>query len=100
MWATEDARSLYGDDVEPLPSGDALIEGWRQKLGGIPLAIFDAILTAGGQGSREDICAAAETNPNLSTARNAFTKLRNLGLLESGRGDLQLAEHVMEALNG
>lgn len=98
LGVTDDASNRFGDHVEPLPTGSELLDGWRNRLGGVPLAIFDALLDAGGQGAREEICGHAGTDPNLSTARNAFTKLRNLGLLEPGRGDLRLNEHVLEAL--
>lgn len=93
-----DVAEEFADAVEPLPGGSDLLEGWRRRLGGVPLAIFDSLVARGGVGSREAVCDAAGADPNLSTARNAFTKLRNLGLLENGRGDLKLNEHVMEAM--
>lgn len=99
MWVTEKSWHTYEDEVETLPSGGHLLEGWRQKLGGIPLAIFDALIENGGVADRDVVCLAANTDPSLSTARNAFTKLRHLGLLEEGRGDpLRLTPHVIEAI--
>jgi hypothetical protein len=76
LWVTEAGRAQYADFAEELPSGDKLLEGWR------------------------GICAEAGTDPNSSTARNAYTKLRNLGLIETGgsKRDLQLTEHVLEAM--
>ncbi len=97
MRVTEEVHAQYVDSVEPLPSGDNLIEGWRSRLGGAPLAILDALIESGGIGTREDICAIAGLDPNLSTARNSYTDLRKIGLLEKGR-DLKLTEHVMEAI--
>lgn len=98
MRCTAEAHAQYEDSVEPLPSGDDLIQGWRGRLGGAVLALFDALVAAGGKGSREDICEAAGLDPGLSTARNAYTDLRKNGLLKPGRGDLELTDHVLEAM--
>jgi len=95
-WVADEHR----DHVPALPSGQDLIDQWRGRLGGAPLAIFDALLDTGvGRGHRAEICAVAQVDPNRSTARNAYTKLRALGLIESNTGKmLVLAPHVMEAL--
>lgn len=101
MSATSRAIEDYGDQVEPLPSGEELLEAWRSRLGnGVPCAIFNAIIDFGGVGSKDEICTAAGTDARKSTARNAFTKLRHLGLLEdSGPDTLKLSEEVLEAIS-
>lgn len=61
--------------------------------------IFDQLVQLNGWAPKTEVCERAGIDATRSTARNAYTKLRNLGLIEPNNGDhLQLAPHVMEAL--
>jgi len=90
----------FMDEVEPLPSGEQLIDEWRDRLGGgAARRIFDALLEVGGVGERDEISVMADVDDNTSSMRNALSELRRLGLVESGRGsEIQAAAHVMEAI--
>jgi len=94
-----DEGLAHQHDVEPLPEGDELIEGWRHKLGnGAPRQVFDALVEANGEADRDAIATAADIDPTSSTWRGALAKLRKLGLLERGGAGLRFTEHVQEAL--
>ena len=74
--------------VDPLPSGKERIQWWADKLGtGVPRRVFDVLVRIyPADYSRDAIAEAAGCSANSSTLRNAFSKLRTMGLME-GSGD-------------
>ena len=95
--ATEEAHRVHGSFLPALPQGDALIERWKSQLGGGVLRrIFDALLSLGGSGTKDAVLTEADVDDS-STSRNAFSKLRSLGLVDKGY-PLKLSPHVLEAM--
>lgn len=75
---------------EPLPTGNELIQYWRQRLGDSgKRAIFDVVVSAGGKPVRqEDVSEATGIALAGGTWRTYMAELRGLGLIE-GRGELR-----------
>ncbi len=95
--ATDDAVARFSGSVEPLPSGEDVVEQWKQKLGsGVPRRMFDAAIELGSDGEPidpDELAAAIGVDRGSSTFRGAATKLKKKGLFDDGRG-IVLAEHV------
>lgn len=98
MRASADAIARYGDAVPVLPSGDELIADMRQKLGGAPLRLFEALVEAGGEIQVKDAGRAADINPGTSTLRNAVHRLRTHGIASARRGVLRASPLIQVAL--
>lgn len=97
LQATKEAHRVHAPFLPELPHGDALIEQWKSQLGGgVTRWIFDALLTLGGSGTKDAVLAKADVGDS-STSRNAFSKLRSLGLIDKGY-PLTLSPHVQEAM--
>lgn len=80
---------------EPLPTGDALIEYWRHRLGDSgKRKIFDAVCAAYPRAITQDV-VSRETNISTSggTWRTYMAELRGLGIIE-GRGELRASEDL------
>lgn len=89
-------------DRAPRPSGEALLDHWRSRLGGqdsAPRRLFDVLVEAWpNQLSREALAARAEVDPTKSTLRNALTTLRLYALVdEEAHGLVRANREIMEA---
>lgn len=89
-----------GIGVAPLPTGKALVDWWRAKIGGgAPGAIFDALLDARHHTfvTVEELAIATGYSAESSTMRNALSKLRTLEII--GRGQpIALTDELLEAI--
>lgn len=90
-----DAGAVALGDFEPLPTGDALIQYWRQRLGESgKRAIFDAVVAA-----RPSTISVDEVSEQTGIARTGGTwrtymaELRGLGIIE-GRDELRASEDL------
>lgn len=77
-------------DFEPLPTGDALVDYWRQRLGNSgKRAIFDAIVAVYPDSiTVEDVSDRTNIAREGGTWRTYMAELRGLGIIE-GRGELR-----------
>ena len=98
LMATEEAVERFGGSVESLPSGEDIVEQWKQKLGnGVPYRMFEAALEIGGDGNPIDpdaLADLAEVDRGSSTFRGGISTLKKKGLFEDQRNAIVLAEHV------
>jgi hypothetical protein len=82
-------------DYEPLPTGDALVQYWRQRLGDSgKRAIFDAVVTVYPE-SIDQNRVSELTNIAIAggTWRTYMAELRGLGIIEGG-GELKASEDL------
>lgn len=88
---TQSGRELLGD-VDPMPTGSALIDHWRGELGrGVAAAIFEALVSAYPRHlTKQEMAEAAGISPDNSTLRGALAKLTALELI-TGRGETRIA---------
>jgi hypothetical protein len=91
---TSDGLSALGT-FEPLPTGRALIEYWRQRLGDSgKRAIFDAVVEVyPSQIDQESVASAANLSARSGTWSTYLSELRGLGLIE-GRGELRASKEL------
>lgn len=84
LQATPSARRDY-PHVERLPTGSALIEYWKKRLGNGSAhgRLFEVLADAGEPLTDEEASARAGVDPSSSTYRGAKAPLRKLGILES-----------------
>lgn len=77
-------------NYEPLPTGEALVEYWRQRLGASgKRAIFEAVVDAyPNEISTDAVSRATGIAREGGTWRTYMAELRGLGIIE-GRGDLK-----------
>jgi hypothetical protein len=79
---------------DPLPTGDALIEHWKNQLEKAPRAILTALVeTWPSAMTKEDVAAAAGYEPGGGGFNNALSRLRTLELIE-GRGELKASDDL------
>lgn len=98
---TDAGRAAVGD-VPPLPSGDELLDHWRDEIGGSPESaprrVFEALVAAYPDGlATADLAERAGLDPSTSTIRNAVSTLVTLGVAERDRGVVRADVDVMEA---
>lgn len=80
---------------EPLPTGEALVERWCNRLGGGAARILRAAAAAYPQGlSAEEIGQQANISPTSGTFGTYLSKLRTLRLIE-GRGEIKATAELM-----
>ncbi len=92
---TATGRALAGDPA-PVPSGPALIQFWRAKIGTRERAILDALLDAARAGrvlSKDEIAAATGYSKDASTIEAGLSNLRAAGIVEK-RGTALLGEFI------
>lgn len=86
LFATEEGKAALNGSFEPLPTGDELIEYWRQRLPEGERKSLEVLISANGQDvARETI---NEMTGYKRSSRDAYlTRLKARGLVEfSGRG--------------
>lgn len=82
---------------EPLPTGDALIDYWRNRLGSSgKRAIFDAVIEAYPSGmEQERVANATGLSARSGTWSTYLSELRGLGLIE-GKGELRASQDLFQ----
>ena len=82
---------------EPLPTGPALIDYWRGRLGKAERLILEALTQAFPDAlSKEEVAARAGYEANGGGFNNALGCLRTLELVQ-GRGELRASESLFDA---
>lgn len=99
--ALTEAGVAAAGGVEPLPEGPALLEFWREKLGGsssAPRRIFEALVAAFPNGmERGYLAERAGIDQTTSTLRNALSELRRYDLMDEEHGWYFASRTLMEA---
>jgi hypothetical protein len=82
---------------EPLPTGSALIDYWRDRLGKAERLILET-LTQGYPDtlSKEEVAAKAGYEANGGGFNNALGRLRTLELVQ-GRGKLRASDNLFDS---
>jgi Mn-dependent DtxR family transcriptional regulator len=92
IYPTDDGRRALGDSYEPLPTGGALIEHWRQKLPVGEREIFDLLLAHGPSAAVARTTIHEATGKKKSSTDVYLQRLAARGLVDTaGRGVVRLA---------
>jgi DNA-binding MarR family transcriptional regulator len=92
IYPTDDGRRALGDSYEPLPTGPALIEHWRQKLPVGEREIFDLLLAHGPSATVSRTTIHEATGKKKSSTDVYIQRLAARGLVATaGRGVVRLA---------
>ena len=82
---TPEGLAAIGNDWEPLPTGEALVDHWMQLLGKAERTILRCLLDVyPGSLTRDELAVAADYSPASSGYSNALGKLRSLNLINKG----------------
>jgi hypothetical protein len=89
-----DAGSQALGSWEALPTGSALIDYWRARLGKAERSILEALADAYPDAlTKEEVAAKAGYESNGGGFNNALGRLRTLELVQ-GRGDLRASDNL------
>lgn len=92
IFPTDDGRRALGDSYEPLPTGRALIEHWRQKLPVGEREIFDLLLAHGPSATIARTTIHEATGKKKSSTDVYIQRLAARGLVATaGRGVVRLS---------
>ena len=92
---TEEGLEALGT-VDPLPSGQALVEYWKSKLGKAERSILEVLVSAYPDSlGKETVAEAAGYAADGGGFNNALGRLRTLELIE-GRGELRASSSFFE----
>lgn len=94
--ASESAVEIYGDASRAPQTPGELREDWKQKLGGGPARMLDALVDAGGCLPRCELAEAVELAPGAGTFSTYLSRLTSNQLVRKTAGGLVLAEELME----
>ena len=97
---TPEGVAALGDEWEPLPAGEKLVEHWMGRLSASERAVLRVLLDAWpGSLGKDAIAGRSGYSATSSTFANALSKLRTLQLI-SGYGEMMadetLAQHARE----
>jgi hypothetical protein len=93
---TEDGIQTLGS-WEPLPTGSALIDYWRGRLGKAERLILEALAHEYPDPlTKEEVAAKAGYEANGGGFNNALGRLRTLELVQ-GRGELRASDNLFDA---
>lgn len=94
--STDEGRAAIGD-IEPLPTGPALVTFWMQQFNRLAEREVLRVLVSAYPNvlSAEEVASLTEPpyEPNGGGFRGAVSKLRTLGLIE-GRGELRASDDL------
>lgn len=94
---TADGIAAVGDDWEPLPTGQALVDHWMRQLGKAERAILGYLLNSYPQPrTRDEVAAGAGYSTTSSSFSNALGRLRSLELVNRGPGILASETFALE----
>jgi len=84
--ATDKGIDLIGEDVEPLPTGQALIDYWRNRFGLTERRVLDVFLAMHpNETSQNEVAVHTGYSPSASTISVALGKLRRVGVIDRWR---------------
>jgi hypothetical protein len=82
---------------EPLPTGSALVDYWRNRLGKAERLILETLAHAYPVGlNKEEVAARAGYEANGGGFNNALGRLRTLELVQ-GRGELKASDNLFDS---
>ncbi len=82
---------------EPLPTGSALIDYWRGRLGKAERRILEALTQVYPDAlTKEEVAAKAGYEANGGGFNNALGRLRTLELVQ-GRGEIRASDNLFDA---
>jgi len=82
---------------EPLPTGSALVDYWRGRLGKAERLILETLTQAYPDGlTKEEVAIKAGYEANGGGFNNALGRLRTLELVE-GRGEIKASDNLFDA---
>jgi hypothetical protein len=91
--ATPEGIDWLGDDYEPLPTGEALIEYWRNKFGLTEQRVLDAMLSLyPATTTQAEIADLTGYSRTASTIGVALGRLRKVGVVDGWRISDDFAE--------
>ncbi len=95
---TGEGRDVLGP-VDPLPSGDELLEQWMSRLHKGEKAVLEAFIRSPACDSltKDQLGTATGYSPNTGHFNNCLSKLRSLNLIE-GSNPIRLAPEFAEAI--
>lgn len=96
--ATPEGVAYLGDDAPQAPQSPAEArERWRGELGGITLSMFDFLVErAGDPIGRGDLAVALGLDPNVSTFRNALSKLNARSLVALSGNNVSISDDLLD----
>jgi hypothetical protein len=99
--ATDEGLNAIAGQVEPLPTGRALLHHWNSKLGKAERSILEVAIDAWPESlTRDEVATLTLYSPLSSGFGNALSKLRTLELISRG-GDIVADETLArEVRNG
>lgn len=99
---TQAGRNVIANMVVPLPTGQALIEHWKNQLNKCERAIFEVLCEADALGlTKDQIIEQLARNGTpyefSGTFRNALSKLRTMGIIEGSNSQcMKASPHLFE----
>lgn len=93
---TDSGRAAAGD-VDPLPTGEELVQHWMSKLEKAERAMLEVLVRSGARGvtTKEELADASGYSVTSSSFANAIGKLRTLELAE-GYGPIRASATLLE----
>lgn len=88
--ATEEGVAALGPDFEPLPTGEALVEHWRERLPAGERALFEVLIAAYPEAVEREVLSAS-TGYRRSSRDAYVQRLRARQLVEVERGRVRAA---------
>jgi hypothetical protein len=96
---TPDGHAAIGNDWQPLPSGEALVDHWMKLLGKAERTILRCLLGAfPGSLTRDELAVATDYSPTSSGYGNALGRLRSLNLINKGADIMADPDFAREVL--
>jgi hypothetical protein len=88
------------DSWEPLPTGSALVDYWRGRLGKAERLILETLTQSYPEAlTKEEVAAKAGYEPNGGGFNNALGRLRTLELVQ-GRGEIRASDNLFHGATG
>lgn len=91
--ATDSGLEALGGDFEPLPTGRALLDWWRQRLPEGERRVLDVLVESGGKPVDRDVIDRA-TGYKRSSRDAYLARLASRKLVEMGRGVVSAAREL------
>lgn len=88
-------------EVEPLPTGQALLEHWKARFGLCERKVIEALVDSPGGMPLAELAAATGYAAGGGGFRNALGALRTAGVIVGGNGHvMQLSAELLDAIGG
>lgn len=98
--STDEGLAVIAGQVEPLPTGRALLHHWKSKLGKAERSILEVAIDAWPESlTRDEVAGLTGYSPLSSGFGNALSKLRTLELIIRG-GDITADETLAQEVRG